>query len=76
MRTNINYIRQANGWNVLEVVYKSGFRRCVGLGDSYYMTTRTQEEFFKNSERVETEHTTYWINSENTDKEIYRRLTA
>lgn len=73
MKTNIDYIAQTNGWNVLEVVYKSGFRRYIGLGDSYYMTTRTQDEFMRNAVRIESERCTYWVDKDNPNKDIIAR---
>ena len=73
MKTNIDYIAQSNGWNVLEVVYKSGFRRYIGLGDRYYMTTRTQDEFMKNSVRIETQYRTYWVDKDNPNNDIISR---
>ena len=73
MKTNIDYIRQTNGWNVLIVVYKSGFCRYVGLGDSYYHTTRTQDEFMKNSIRIEGERCAYWVDKDNPNKDIISR---
>lgn len=70
MRTKIEYIRQAKGWNVLEVVYKSGFRRYVYLGDSYYRTTKTQDEFMNNSIVVNLENCTMWL-----DGDVYKKAT-
>lgn len=53
MKTKIKSIKQYDGVNLLFVDYKSGARRVVGLGESYYNLTKTQADFMKAATRKE-----------------------
>lgn len=78
MKTNIDYILQIDGQNLLQVVYKSGANRFIWLGDSYYVMTKTQQDFMNNSMKVEHKtrywfegrSTTYWLDKDNPNEAI------
>lgn len=61
MKTKINYMVQWEGLNFVEVIYKSGIRRVVGLGDRYYTFTKTQNDFIDNATIKKTEFATFWM---------------
>lgn len=55
MKTNIDYIVQVDGSNVLHVVYKSGAERHIevnGMCAPTYHLTKTQQDFMDNSFKV------------------------
>jgi len=61
-KSNIDWAKQIEGVNCVEVVYKSGVTRYVGLGDGYYRFTGTQRDFMENAEVVDLrDGTRYWI---------------
>lgn len=61
----INFMVQYAGINLVDVNYKSGARRIVGLGNSYYMFTKTQVDFMDNATVYEIPNMAkYWISKE------------
>lgn len=74
----IDYILQVEGQNILQVVYKSGYNRFVGI-DAYglYKLTKTQRDFMNNSIIKEYKtpdgwrhNITYWLNKDNPNPAI------
>ena len=66
----IDYILQVSGQNLLQVIYKSGVNRFVGLGDHDYDLTKTQRTFLNNCFTVVIDNVFYYLHKNHPNKSI------